>query len=167
MTQLIKSSNITNISLDMLSEKDKPHSSESLIGKQPVIKRKRNRREIEENSDEDNEEIQPRKARRPVGSKNRIYEKVPRELSDRSVLITPKRYDAHCFLITSAMDYTEATKSEDSRYWMAPMEEEYESLLHNETWTMTELSQGRTPIQCKWVFYYKRASKMYYSKVQS
>lgn len=56
---MIKSSNITNISLNMLSEKDKPHS-ESLIGKQPVINHQE--REIEENSDEDNEEIQPRKA---------------------------------------------------------------------------------------------------------
>lgn len=32
------------------------------------------------------------------------------------------------------------------------MEEEYESLLHNETWTMAELPQGRIPIQCKWIF---------------
>lgn len=62
------------------------------------------------------------------------------------MLNTPKRYDAHYFLIASAMDYTEATKSEDSRYWMAAMEEECENLLHNETWTMTELSQDRIPI---------------------
>lgn len=32
------------------------------------------------------------------------------------------------------------------------MEEEYESLLHNETWIMAELPQGQIPIQCKWIF---------------
>lgn len=32
------------------------------------------------------------------------------------------------------------------------MEEEYESLIQNKTWTMATLPQGRIPIQSKWVF---------------
>lgn len=56
-------------------------------------------------------------------------------------------------MVTSApLEYDDAVKSEDSKHWMIAMEEEYKSLLCNETWTMTELPQGRTPIKCKWVF---------------
>lgn len=147
-------SNTTNISLDMLTKNDQSHCSGSLIRKQPAVDYQE--KEIEENpdeDDEDDEDIQPPKAGRPVGSKNKTYDKVQRELRDRTKLNTPKRYDEHCFLITSApLNYAEAVESEDSKHWMDAMDEEYESLLRNETWTMTELPQDRTPIQCKWVF---------------
>lgn len=161
-------SNTTNISLDMPNEKDLFHHSGNKKQSRLDHQEEEEYLDAEEYEDEEDEDIrndegtekiQLRKAGRPVGSKNKRYEKGQRELRDRSKLNTPKRYNEQCFLITSTpSNYTEAIKSEDSEHWMVAMKEEYESLLHNETWTMVELPQGRTPIKCKWVFTIKERS---------
>lgn len=50
----------------------------------------------------------------------------------------------------------EALSSVNSKVWKAAMIEEFNSLLENDTWKLTELPPNRKPIQCKWVFKTKR-----------
>ena len=36
--------------------------------------------------------------------------------------------------------------------WFAAMRTEYDALMKNGTWTLTDLPSSRVPIGCKWVF---------------
>ena len=38
------------------------------------------------------------------------------------------------------------------------MQEEYNSLIQNNTWTLNDLPEGRKPLKCKWVFKIKKNS---------
>ncbi len=38
------------------------------------------------------------------------------------------------------------------------MQEEYDSLMTNNTWTLVPLPAGRKPISCKWVFKIKQSA---------
>ena len=49
-------------------------------------------------------------------------------------------------------NYKEAMKSEDAVEWKAAIEEEVNSLLANQTWTLVKHPEGRNIIGCKWVF---------------
>ncbi len=46
----------------------------------------------------------------------------------------------------------EALKGEDAKKWEIAMQEEYDSLVVNNTWSLVPLPKGRKPISCKWVF---------------
>jgi hypothetical protein len=46
----------------------------------------------------------------------------------------------------------EALNGEDAKKWEMPMQEEYDSLVVNKTWSLVPLPKGRKPISCKWVF---------------
>lgn len=46
----------------------------------------------------------------------------------------------------------EALSSGEAENWKKAADEEYESLLENETWTLKPLPPGRTAIKCKWIF---------------
>ncbi|XP_058828385.1 uncharacterized protein LOC131688230 [Topomyia yanbarensis] len=50
------------------------------------------------------------------------------------------------------LSHDEALAREDSANWKKAMFDEYEALLANNTWTLTELPSGRKSIKCKWVF---------------
>uniref|UniRef100_W4VRQ4 Putative retrovirus-related pol polyprotein from transposon tnt n=1 Tax=Corethrella appendiculata TaxID=1370023 RepID=W4VRQ4_9DIPT len=50
----------------------------------------------------------------------------------------------------------EALSRPDGNRWKMAMEEEYQSLLANDTWELEDLPENRKPIQCKWVFKTKR-----------
>lgn len=50
----------------------------------------------------------------------------------------------------------EATQGNEAEQWNGAMHEEMDSLLHNQTWTLTELPPGRKAIRSKWVFKLKR-----------
>lgn len=144
--------NTARISLD-IADKSKIHNCGPSSG-QPNVNNLREKKEDEEDEDSDESEFYDANTPgRHTNSKNNKNEGVQRNLRDRSKLQAPRRYDEHCFLTMSApRDYEEAIKSEDSKYWIAAMKEEYESLLRNKTWEMMELPQDRSPIQCKWVF---------------
>ncbi len=43
-------------------------------------------------------------------------------------------------------------KGEDVKKWEIAMQEEYNSLVVNNTWSLVPLPKGRNPISCKWVF---------------
>ncbi len=46
----------------------------------------------------------------------------------------------------------EALKGKDAKKWEITMQEEYDSLVVNNTWSLVALPKGRKPISCKWVF---------------
>ena len=51
--------------------------------------------------------------------------------------------------------FTEASGNQD---WHAAMDEEYLSLMANDTWDLVPLPKGRKIVKCKWVYRTKYAS---------
>jgi hypothetical protein len=52
----------------------------------------------------------------------------------------------------------EALTCENSKEWECAMQEEYDSLMTNNTWTLVALPVGRKPVSCKWVFKIKQSA---------
>ncbi len=50
----------------------------------------------------------------------------------------------------------EALTCENSKKWECAMQEEYNPLMANNTWTLVPLLAGRKPVSCKWVFKIKQ-----------
>jgi hypothetical protein len=48
--------------------------------------------------------------------------------------------------------YHEAVIGPFAKQWIQAMDEEFDSLLTNETWQLTPLPAGRKAIKCKWVY---------------
>jgi hypothetical protein len=46
----------------------------------------------------------------------------------------------------------EVLNGENAKKWEIAMQEEYDSLVVNKTWSLVPLPKGRKPISCKWVF---------------
>jgi len=52
----------------------------------------------------------------------------------------------------------EALTCENSKEWKCAMQEEYDSLMTNNTWTLVPLLAGRKLVSCKWVFKIKQGA---------
>lgn len=52
--------------------------------------------------------------------------------------------------------YEEAIKSKDSEKWLTAMQDEYDSLIENETWTLVEKPANQKLIDNRWVFKVKQ-----------
>ncbi len=52
----------------------------------------------------------------------------------------------------------ETLTCENSKEWECAMQEEYDSLMTNNTWTLVPLPGGRKPVSCKWVFKIKQGT---------
>lgn len=50
------------------------------------------------------------------------------------------------------ISFDEATTSTDKRKWLEAMNEEYNSLMKNQTWDLTNVPTGSNLIKCKWIF---------------
>lgn len=48
--------------------------------------------------------------------------------------------------------YEDALSANDNREWIKAMDDEFNSLMKNQTWDLVNLPNGRKPIKCKWVF---------------
>ena len=48
--------------------------------------------------------------------------------------------------------YEEAMQVESRKKWEQAMEEEMDSLMHNQTWDLVKLPAGKTALQNKWVY---------------
>ncbi len=46
----------------------------------------------------------------------------------------------------------EVLNGENAKKWEMAMQEEYDSLVVNHTWSLVPLPKGKKPISCKWVF---------------
>jgi hypothetical protein len=51
-----------------------------------------------------------------------------------------------------------ASTCENSKEWECVMQEEYDSLMTNNTWILVPLPVGRKPVSCKWVFKIKQGA---------
>lgn len=53
----------------------------------------------------------------------------------------------------------EALIRKDKHEWQKALDEEYESLMANKTWTLVEPPEDAKVIRCKWVFKLKKDEK--------
>ena len=56
----------------------------------------------------------------------------------------------------SPQTYLEAREDENSRHWNKAMEDEYNSLIKNETWVLVPRPEGKNVVSGKWVYVTKR-----------
>lgn len=73
-------------------------------------------------------------------------------------MVSPINNDAnYCMYLTDEpQNYEEAINSDVSKQWKKAMDEEFTSLVENDTWSLVELPEGKTPITNKWVYKLKR-----------
>ena len=69
----------------------------------------------------------------------------------------PERYSPSLYylLLTDSGElecYEEAMQVESRKKWEVTMEEEMDSLMHNQTWDLVRLPTGKTKLQNKWVY---------------
>lgn len=68
----------------------------------------------------------------------------------RGICLTSTDYDENS--LKEPMSYQEAITSQEANQWRDAVNEEYSSLIENETWTLAPLPSNRLPIKCKWIF---------------
>ena len=86
---------------------------------------------------------------------NDINTNYPKRISSRSNKgIPPTRYSANVLTINKdPSNFNEAISiKEEKPYWIKAMQEEMDSILLNDTWTLVDLPPGRKVVGCKWVF---------------
>ena len=59
---------------------------------------------------------------------------------------------ANIATVNEPTNYTEAMNSSEAEQWDQAMKLEHESLIHNNTWELQSLPQGRKTVGCKWVY---------------
>lgn len=101
------------------------------------LKRKVTFSDYEEVAEYDDETLKPRKSRRLEGKKPSTN--VPRVLTIQDKIPEPK-------------SYRQALEGPHAKEWQEAMDEEYQSLLSNSTWTLIDLPPDRNEIGCKWVY---------------
>jgi hypothetical protein len=72
----------------------------------------------------------------------------------------------HIFLVQSSdpQSYGEAT---GNPFWESSMQEEYNSLLENQTWDLVPLPSGRKLVRCRWVYRTKSVAHGQISRYKS
>lgn len=99
---------------------------------------------------------------RPLSPSTNVTVRTRRQLREQADQSDPVSY--MCLSNESAMSVLdcdpqsteEALKSELAQQWRDAMDVEYESLLENDTWILTDLPKGKRAIPCKWVYKTKR-----------
>jgi hypothetical protein len=89
---------------------------------------------------------------------------VPRERPQRQRREWPRDWwiatkEVECAIVAfleEPQNIEEALTCENSKEWECVMQEEYNSLMANNTWTLVPLPPGRKPVSCKWVFKIKQ-----------
>ena len=56
---------------------------------------------------------------------------------------------ANVMNVKESLSYEQA---KDKKEWVNAMNEEYNSIMKNQTWELTELPKDKIPIGCKWLF---------------
>jgi hypothetical protein len=70
-------------------------------------------------------------------------------------------------IITEPETLEEALNSEYAEFWRQAMDEEYKSLLQNNTWTLEEIPAGVKPIPAKWVFKIKKDATGHFERFKA
>jgi len=97
---------------------------------------------------------------------NELSQDVPRKRPQRQQREWPRDWwittkEVECATITvleEAQNIKEALTCENSKEWECAMQEEYDSLMINNTWTLVPLPASRKPVSCKWVFKIKQGA---------
>lgn len=63
------------------------------------------------------------------------------------------------FIVGEPQSYKQALQSEEGANWKAAMRDEYDSLIKNHTWELTDRPQNTTLVDNKWVFKIKEGGK--------
>jgi hypothetical protein len=69
-----------------------------------------------------------------------------------------KTWESSILVPMEPKTYLQATKSLQANQWMEAMQQEYNSLIHNGTWSLIDLPASRNAMQNKWVFKLKMAT---------
>jgi len=77
----------------------------------------------------------------------------PMQTRSKSGIVKPKQYPTLLLAITEPASLKHALSSP---IWRITMQEEYDVLMANNTWTLTSLPPGRKSIGCKWIFRVKK-----------
>ena len=70
----------------------------------------------------------------------------------------PSRYDDYALMSNAMNEPMNYKQAKDKEEWVEAMNEEYNSIMKNQTWELTELPENKTPIGCKWLFKHKLKS---------
>jgi len=81
-----------------------------------------------------------------------LSEDKKRSLRDRSILKTPKRYEANLVEFNEPALYKEAVTCKDGVHWIKAINEELKAPEENEIWIFENLPEGKKTIGSKWVF---------------
>jgi hypothetical protein len=71
-------------------------------------------------------------------------------------IATKELKHATATFLEEPQNIAKALTCENSKEWECTMQEEYDSLMANNTWTLVPLPVGKKPISCKWVFKIKQ-----------
>ena len=91
----------------------------------------------------------------PQSKKKDESSKTPRRSSRQSQV--PVKYKDYALMsqimnVVEPSSYDEAKEYEE---WRNAMNEEYNSIMKNDTWELTELPKNKVPIGCKWLYKFK------------
>ena len=78
-----------------------------------------------------------------------------------STLVRQSKFQRASFLLAQVFENHDPetfAEASGNPYWDAAMDEEYPSLMANDTWDLVLLLKGRKLVRCKWVYKNKYAS---------
>lgn len=87
-----------------------------------------------------------------TGIKTRRQRKLQTNNESSSLYICMNGESTSSLLNNDSQSLGEALQSNESEDWKQAMKEEYESLIHNNTWSLEDLPNGKKAIPCKWIF---------------
>jgi len=59
------------------------------------------------------------------------------------------------FLLNELLTFREDISSPNGTGWQKAIQDEYDSLMKNQTWDLVKLPQDHKTIKCKWIFHHK------------
>ncbi|SMY19984.1 unnamed protein product [Zymoseptoria tritici ST99CH_1A5] len=136
--------------------------------KRDLVKKKTALDSSSEDEDEDSDVARRQKRKAPVKRKTILDSSSENENKDDDKnnkpdafhvdngtvdLITLAAYGIpiNWWLAPEPQSYNEAVTGGESSEWLEAIQDEYNSLLENETWTVVDLPKGRKPLTTKWV----------------
>jgi bifunctional DNA-binding transcriptional regulator/antitoxin component of YhaV-PrlF toxin-antitoxin module len=86
---------------------------------------------------------QPKTKGRPKGAKNKVYQRMDRQLRPRTRLY---------LAVDEPQTMDEARRSTDAEKWKVAMDDEIAPLRKNNTYVLVQLPPGKRAIYCRWLF---------------
>jgi hypothetical protein len=137
----------TGYKVDSHSEWHIPH--DYIVEDADVTHVQKEDQEEEQVQGQDQEKVErttPQSRRRDASTKT------PRRTSRQ--IHTPIRYKDYAFMtqVMNTIEPANYQQAKEHKVWVDAMKEEYDSIMKNETWELTELPENKVPSGCKWLF---------------